>query len=111
MAKAPTPGSTRPDAPKPMFEFGFGDRRWHFRLTEVTPRDSADVRAAVGMGAKDLFAALVADSLDIDIAAGLVFLARRQSENPRIPFDAAVDGLTYSTPFHWGVVEDNGDPE
>ena len=88
---------------------GFDGRTWALRVSEVTPRDVADLRKASGLSLRAVMAAAADGDLDLDIGAALVFLARRQSGEPRITFDAAIDGLTYGSEFTWGLDGDDQD--
>ena len=107
MAKAP-PVQRRADKP---LRVGYDGRSWLLRFSEVTPRDVADLRKSTGMSVQGVVAAASGGDLDLDIAAALIFLARRQSGEPRITFDAAIDGLSYDSEFTWGLDDDGEDDD
>lgn len=107
MAKAPTPG-LHSQATTPSFNIGYSGRSWSFNIGEVAPLDVADLRRATGLTMRDVLSSDLS-SIDLDIAAALIFLARRQSENRRIRFDDAVVGFTYGTPLEFEAVDDSAE--
>lgn len=82
--------------------FGFGEHRWALRSSMVSPRDVADMKKAVHHDLTVLFKRLKDDTLEIDHAAGLVFLARRQA-TPTISFDEATAGMSLESEIHIGT--------
>lgn len=118
-ARAPKPGTTPSSngaastgAGAATFECGYGGRMWRWRTDGITPKDVADCRNAIGLGAREVMKAMRDAEIDLDTAAAMVFLARRQSD-PTISFDAATEGLSYATPFNYGIADgdDTGDPD
>lgn len=81
-----------------MFRVGFAGQLWDFDINEVAPKDVADLRRETGLRMADILSVDLA-TVDLDIAAALIFLARRQSDSRLIKFDAAVAGFTYGTPL------------
>lgn len=107
MAKAPTPGTTS-TSDAGSFRIGYDGNTWLFSVSEVTPRDVAALRQATGMTPKTLFSVDLSD-MDLDVAAGMIFLARRQSESRQITFDAATAGLSYESDMTFEVVGSDGE--
>ena len=104
MAKAPTPGRYTPPAAKgkttaPQLFVGFDGEEWGFNIQEVSPRDGAEVSKVLGYGPTRLMQTLFENQDDIDLhtAAGIIFLARRQSEGHWVSWAQATDGLTYAS--------------
>lgn len=108
MAKAPTPGKTRPKDTRGLV-VGFGGEEWVLHSDAITPKDLADLRRATALTSVDVFTAVSEGNVQLDIAGALVFLARRQCEGKWINFDAATLGLTMGSEFHIGV-EPASDP-
>lgn len=91
MAKAPKPGTTRPKEQKAlMITFG---GTWRLSPDEISPKDGNDLRRASGLKPSDVFMSLSTGAADIDTAAALLFLARRQSEGSWVSYDYAVGDL------------------
>ena len=104
MAKAPTPGRYTPPGAKdkstaPQLFVGFDGEEWGFNLQEVSPRDGAEVSKVLGYGPTRLIQTLFQNQDDVDLhtAAGLIFLARRQSEGQWVTWAQATEGLTYGS--------------
>lgn len=64
-------------------------------MDELTGRDAAQVRKAVGMSLRALFAA-AKDDPDLDTICALIFLAKRQ-DDPSVTFDQVIDEIGYGT--------------
>lgn len=91
MAKAPKPGTTRTKERQAlMITFG---GTWRLDPDEITPKDGNDLKRASGMKPSEVFLALGEGVSDVGIAAGLLFLARRQSEGSWISYEMATEGL------------------
>ena len=104
MAKAPTPGRYTPPAAKdkttaPQLFVGFDGEEWGFNIQEVSPRDGAALAKVLGYGPTRLMQTLFQNQDDVDLhtAAGLIFLARRQSEGQWVTWAQATEGLTYAS--------------
>jgi len=103
MAKAPTPGRYTSPAAKPKVApdmyIGWDGDEWGFSHNEITPQDAADLDRRTGMGPRALMATFAEhpDEVDLHTAAGLIFLARRQTEGRWVTWAHATDGLTYDS--------------
>lgn len=103
MAKAPTPGRYTPPTAKvkgtPEIYIDWDGDEWGFSYNEITPQDAADLAKRTGMGPRVLMAMFGENPYEIDLhtAAGLIFLARRQSEGRWVTWAHATDGLSYDS--------------
>lgn len=104
MAKAPTPGRYTPPGAKdkstaPQLFVGFDGEEWGFRYLEITPQDAADLDKRAGMGPRALMSTFAEHPNEVDLhtAAGLIFLARRQTEGRWVTWAQATDGLSYDS--------------
>ena len=117
MAKAPTPGRYTPPAAKPKaapdMYVGWDGDEWGFRYSEVTPQDAADLAKRTGMGPRALMATFAEhpDEVDLHTAAGLIFLARRQTEGRWATWAHATDGLSYDSAITMRNADDETDVE
>lgn len=104
MAKAP-----RPPAPKtPALIIKLGEQSWRLETNEVTPDDIRVLRKALGISFRELINQVGTD-IDLDIAAGLILMARRQTEGRWVTFEQASAGLTYDSVFEIDI-DDDGTP-
>lgn len=94
--------------------FKVDGERFVLRMKEISGLDAKHFRAGVGMTiaeAMSLFAAAVGDDdakvkVDLDLVAGLVFLAKRQAGNKTVKFDAVASDITYGSDVELGDDDD-----
>ena len=78
---------------------------------ESNALDASALRRATGMSVNALMRAAV-DDPDIDVIAGIVFMAQRQAGNRAATFDQVATDIGYGTDFELVDSEgEGGDPE
>lgn len=82
----------------PALELTVDGETFTLRFSDLTAIDAKDFRVAVGVPLTD---AMSAETTDLDIIAGLVWLARRKRERG-LPYLKVAKELTYDTPFDMG---------
>lgn len=81
--------------PDSALEITLDGETFTLRFSDLTAIDAKDFRAAVGI---PLTAAMTEGVTDLDIIAGLVWLARRRRERG-LAYATVAKALTYDTPF------------
>lgn len=113
--KVVRPPSKKVDADSDVIAFKIDGEKFVLRMKEVTGLDAKHFRAGVGMTineAMSIFAAAVGDDeakvhVDIDLIAGLVFLAKRQAGNKTVKFDSVASAISYGSDVELGDEEDD----
>jgi hypothetical protein len=110
MAKAPRPGAgKRAAVERSVYKITIDGTAHYLRLGEVSAIETGELRRATGFGLRHLGYALLADP-DIDVVAGVVWLARRQAGERSLPYDTVAGAITYDTAIDIDVV-DSADAE
>lgn len=97
MAVAPRPGAgARADAEKASVSINVDGVTHTFYPAEVSARMASEVRAATGRSLRAVLES-AEDDPDLDTIAVLVWLARRQAGERKLPFAVVADSLTYES--------------
>jgi hypothetical protein len=106
MARAPRPGAGKRAAQQQnVYKVTLDGTAHYLRLREVSAIETGELRRATGFGMRHLGYALVADP-DIDVVAGVVWLARRQAGERSLPYDTVAGAITYDTEVEIDVVDE-----
>lgn len=109
-ARAPRVGST-PSAVKtkaqPGLVVGVDGETWTMRTDAITSKDLSDLRRATGLTSSDVFSAVAAGDIPLDVFGALVFLARRQTEGRWVNYVIATEGLTLGSDYTLEVEADD----
>lgn len=107
MAKAPRPGTARKaEAERQVYKITIDGTAHYLRLGEVSAIETGELRRATGFGLRHLGYALLADP-DIDVVAGVVWLARRQAGERSLPYETVAGSITYDTTIDIDVVDND----
>ena len=99
MATAPRPGAARrKEAENASITVKVDDAAYTMRMAEISARDTGDLRRATGMSVAEVMVC-AQESPDLDVAAALIWLARRQNGEPKLPYDDVAGDLTYGSDF------------
>jgi hypothetical protein len=109
MATAPKPGArAQKEADEAVISVTVDGTAHHLRIGELTALDVGALRRATGWTTRHLVQ-LAIENRDIDVAATLVWLARRQHGEPRLEHEAVAATFTYANDFTFGDTEEEDD--
>lgn len=91
--------------------FTVDGKRHELNLEEITGRDAKEFRTTTGTAFRRAVTMFVTapDDVDIDIIAGIIWLARRQA-GETVDYDAVLESVNYGTDFA-AVAEEVEPPE
>ncbi len=111
MATAPKPGARNRDREQDLsVTVRLDDQCFTFRLGEMSALDAGALRRATGLSFPQLMRC-ANDAPDLDTAAALIWLARRQNGEPTLAYETVAAGVTPRNAPSFVAEEDDDSPE
>lgn len=92
------------------FRFQIGDVEHCVASGRITGEHSRALRRGLGVGFTSMLNAVLGGDLDADYLAGLVWLARVQDGETRLPLEVVMAETTFDDIVSFNAVADDGEP-